>query len=62
MAVFVKKSDRRKAENFDKLFTKIPMKLTPTDPLVINNMEDNLFRGFTFTNPFYQPLEEVKSE
>ncbi|BFZ03562.1 hypothetical protein BsWGS_06601 [Bradybaena similaris] len=55
-------SDRRKAENFDKLFTKIPMKLTPTDPLVINNMEDNLFRGFTFTNPFYQPLEEVKSE
>lgn len=56
--VILVKSDRRKAENFDKLFTKIPMKMTPTDQLVITNIDDRVFRGFSFTNPFYMPLDK----
>ncbi|RUS74089.1 hypothetical protein EGW08_018152, partial [Elysia chlorotica] len=55
-------TNRRKAENFDRAFTKSTMKLTPTDKLVIMNMDPNMFRGFSFTNPFFLPIEEEKWE
>ncbi|XP_033098590.1 protein kinase C-like [Anneissia japonica] len=42
----------RAAENFDKYFTKNPCTLTPTEPLVIMNIQDE-FKGFTFVNPYF---------
>ena len=51
-------SDRRKAENFDKHFTKVPMRNTPTDSLIIQNMDSKAFRGFTYSNPYFLPPEE----
>ncbi|XP_071965952.1 protein kinase C-like isoform X2 [Antedon mediterranea] len=42
----------RAAENFDKYFTKNPCILTPTEPLIINNIQDE-FNGFTFVNPYF---------
>ena len=36
------------------------MKLTPTDKMVIMNMDPNMFRHFTFRNPYFNPIEEEK--
>ncbi|KAK7508017.1 hypothetical protein BaRGS_00000982 [Batillaria attramentaria] len=46
-------TDRRKAENFDKLFTGVPVKMTPIDSLVIMNIDDDAFRDFSFVNPYF---------
>ncbi|BFZ17928.1 hypothetical protein BsWGS_20967 [Bradybaena similaris] len=54
-------SNPRRAENFDKMFTKLPLKVTPTDQFMINNIEENVFRGFTFRNPYFQSSPEVES-
>ncbi|KAK0051722.1 prf, partial [Biomphalaria pfeifferi] len=54
-------SDRRKAENFDKLFTKIPMKMTPIDKMLLRNIDETVFQGFTYTNPYFQKEQEITS-
>ncbi|KAK3091633.1 hypothetical protein FSP39_021379 [Pinctada imbricata] len=43
----------RQAENFDKMFTGTKLKNTPTDSVVIMNIDENAFRDFTYVNPFY---------
>ncbi|XP_050393521.1 calcium-dependent protein kinase C isoform X1 [Patella vulgata] len=45
--------DSRKAENFDKYFTRAPLKMTPIDSLVIMNIDDDAFRNFTYVNPYF---------
>ena len=45
--------DPRKGENFDKVFTKVPVKLTPTDDVIIRTIPDDLFGGFTYQNQYY---------
>ncbi|XP_034045673.1 protein kinase C beta type-like isoform X2 [Thalassophryne amazonica] len=44
---------RRDTCNFDKEFTKMPVDLTPTDKLVIMNLDQEEFLGFSYTNPEY---------
>ncbi|KAK9534657.1 hypothetical protein VZT92_007087 [Zoarces viviparus] len=45
--------NRRDTCNFDKEFTKMPVDLTPTDKLVIMNLDQDDFLGFSFTNAEY---------
>ncbi|XP_036004468.1 LOW QUALITY PROTEIN: protein kinase C beta type [Fundulus heteroclitus] len=45
--------NRRDTCNFDKEFTKMAVDLTPTDKLVIMNLDQDEFLGFSFTNPEY---------
>lgn len=45
--------NRRDTCNFDKEFTKMPVDLTPTDKLVIMNLDQDEFLGFSYTNPEY---------
>lgn len=45
--------NRRDTCNFDKEFTKMPVDLTPTDKLVIMNLDQDDFLGFSYTNPEY---------
>jgi len=44
----------RKAENFDKMFTRVPMRLTPIDEAMLQmNARGDEFLGFTFYNPYF---------
>ena len=43
-------TDSRKGENFDKIFTRVPIRLTPTDSAVLMNTKGDEFEGFTFVN------------
>uniref|UniRef100_A0A3P8WP52 AGC-kinase C-terminal domain-containing protein n=1 Tax=Cynoglossus semilaevis TaxID=244447 RepID=A0A3P8WP52_CYNSE len=45
---------RRDTCNFDKEFTKMAVDLTPTDKLVIMNLDQDDFLGFSFTNSEYE--------
>uniref|UniRef100_A0A3Q2Z1W5 AGC-kinase C-terminal domain-containing protein n=1 Tax=Hippocampus comes TaxID=109280 RepID=A0A3Q2Z1W5_HIPCM len=45
---------RRDTCNFDKEFTKMAVDLTPTDKLVIMNLDQDDFMGFSYTNPAYE--------
>ncbi len=48
----------RKAENFDKMFTKVPLRLTPVDDAILQmNARGDEFDGFTFVNPFFSDTE-----
>ncbi|KAF7220846.1 protein kinase C beta type isoform X2 [Nothobranchius furzeri] len=44
---------RKDTCNFDKEFTKMPVDLTPTDKLVIMNLDQDEFLGFSYTNTEY---------
>ncbi|XP_061761866.1 protein kinase C beta type isoform X2 [Nerophis ophidion] len=48
-----KAKSRRDTCNFDKEFTKMAVDLTPTDKLVIMNLDQDDFLGFSYTNPEY---------
>ncbi|XP_037111599.1 protein kinase C beta type-like isoform X2 [Syngnathus acus] len=48
-----KAKTRRDTCNFDKEFTKMAVDLTPTDKLVIMNLDQDDFMGFSYTNPDY---------
>ncbi|CAG5897571.1 unnamed protein product [Menidia menidia] len=48
-----REKNRRDTCNFDKEFTKMPVDLTPTDKLVIMNLDQDEFLGFSYTNPEY---------
>ncbi|KAJ8318145.1 hypothetical protein KUTeg_003236 [Tegillarca granosa] len=41
-------TNARKAENFDKMFTGAKLKETPTDSVVIMNIDENAFKGFEY--------------
>ncbi|XP_061568491.1 protein kinase C beta type-like isoform X2 [Cololabis saira] len=45
--------NRRDTCNFDREFTKMPVDLTPTDKLVIMNLDQDEFLGFSFNNVEY---------
>ncbi|XP_061837597.1 protein kinase C beta type isoform X2 [Nerophis lumbriciformis] len=48
-----KAKSRRDTCNFDKEFTKMAVDLTPTDKLVIMNLDQDDFLGFSYTNAEY---------
>ncbi|XP_072298714.1 protein kinase C beta type isoform X2 [Eucyclogobius newberryi] len=48
-----KAKTRKDTCNFDKEFTKMPVDLTPTDKLVIMNLDQDEFLGFSFVNAEY---------
>lgn len=45
--------DPKAAENFDQIFTKTKVKNTPTDSVVIMNIDELQFRDFSFVNPYF---------
>uniref|UniRef100_A0AAV2KGH0 AGC-kinase C-terminal domain-containing protein n=1 Tax=Knipowitschia caucasica TaxID=637954 RepID=A0AAV2KGH0_KNICA len=47
------KKTRKDTCNFDKEFTKMAVDLTPTDKLVIMNLDQDEFLGFSFVNAEY---------
>jgi len=45
--------DPRSTENFDTLFTKTNVTLTPADPSIMHNIRGDEFRHFTYVNSFW---------
>lgn len=45
----------RKAENFDKLYVNEPVWFSSTDRFIINSINEDIFQGFDFVNPYFRP-------
>lgn len=48
---FHQQKGKKSVSNFDPEFTKEPCRLSPVDHNVIAAIEDEVFDGFSFTNP-----------
>ncbi|XP_014664119.1 PREDICTED: protein kinase C, brain isozyme-like [Priapulus caudatus] len=48
----------RSAENFDPIFTRAKLDLTPPDAVVIKNIPEDEFDGFTCVNAYYCPVRD----
>lgn len=46
----------RSGENFDSIFTNAEPNLTPGDPQIIKNLTGNEFKGFSYVNPYFEPI------
>lgn len=54
---WILKTDPRRAENFDKIFTRVPIRLTPVDTAVLEaNMRGDEFSNFTYYNPYFSTI------
>lgn len=60
--LLILQQDPKKAENFDKMFTRSAFKLTPTDALVVMNIDESAFHNFSYTNPYYRPQPSSLSQ
>lgn len=49
--IYVLQKDRHDVSNFDNVFTKEEMKNTPTDKLLLMNLDQDEFAGFSYVNP-----------
>ena len=49
--VLCQQKGKKSVSNFDPEFTKEPCRLSPVDQNVIAAIEEEVFEGFSFTNP-----------
>ncbi|XP_042279690.1 glutamate receptor ionotropic, NMDA 2D isoform X7 [Thunnus maccoyii] len=52
---FIPRTGGKKGENFDQFFTAAPSALTPSDPDVLAEINQEDFEGFSFLNPDFAP-------
>ncbi|KAG0714777.1 Protein kinase C, brain isozyme [Chionoecetes opilio] len=50
-------SNPRLGENFDPIFRNAKLEFTPTDKKIMEHLDPDAFHAFTYTNPFYLPLD-----
>ncbi|KAK2149406.1 hypothetical protein LSH36_454g07036 [Paralvinella palmiformis] len=53
----------RKAEHFDRMFTRVPVRLTPIDEAIIQmNARGDEFDGFTYLNPYFGSVNKSRRD
>jgi len=55
--MFVLQRSCKDTSNFDSIFTKETMKMTPTDTQLLTNVNKTMFGGFTYVNPKFLSKE-----